>query len=301
MFSKLMLKSILIAVNAGKEILKIYNDKNFNVKIKDDKSPLTTADTKSNQIIMQQLEDTDVVFTDGSKHQLHIICEEMKNVNYEERKNWEYLWHIDPLDGTKEFIKRNGEFTVNIALIHKNYPVLGTIYLPVLDKLYFANKDLGSFKLVRASEFLDSFNTEDKESEYEEEMLNQIIRNSIELPDSKYRHKSSNQNNCSVIASRSHSSKETDEYVDNLRKRFENIEYIGAGSSLKFCFIAEGKADIYPRFFGTWEWDTAAGQAIVESAGGSVICVDTRKRLVYNKKNLKNPFFIAKNFAFANI
>lgn len=243
-----------IAKRAGNEIMKIYQQ-DFEVDYKADNSPLTKADIKSNDMIAESLKD----LYPG----IPILSEENKEVPYNIRKNWEYFWLIDPLDGTKEFVKKNGEFTVNIALIYKNISVLGVIYAPALDLLYYAQKDQGAFK-------------QDKNKKPQR------------LP--IYNHP--NIDTLKVIVSKSHYNRETKEFVNNLKSQYEKIEFINIGSSLKLCLIAEGKADIYPRLAPTMEWDIAAGQTIVEESKGKIIKYKTEEFIRYNKQNLLNPYFI---------
>ena len=240
------------SIEAGKAILEVYNSDDFNVEKKGDDSPLTLADKRAHNVIVSFLEKT----------KLPILSEEGRDIPYEERKNWEYFWMVDPLDGTKEFIKRNGEFTVNIALIKKDRPVLGVVYVPVTEKLYWAAQGLGSHL------------------EYEE-TATQIFSNKITL----------NQKYLKVVASRSHLNEETQQFLDSLIEP----ETVSMGSSLKFTIIAEGKADVYPRFAPTMEWDTAAAQIIVEESGAKVLRQNEDKPLIYNKENLLNPHFIAMN------
>ena len=245
-----------IAKKAGDEIMKIYQQ-DFEVDYKKDKSPLTKADIHSNEVIVKNLEN---LYPD-----IPILSEENKEIPYQIRKNWEYFWLIDPLDGTKEFVKKNGEFTVNMALIHKDIPVLGVIYAPALGILYYAQKDRGAFK-------------QEKNKRPQRLPIYNHIHNDI----------------LKVIVSKSHYNQETKEFVDNLKNQYEKIEFINIGSSLKFCLIAEGKADIYPRLALTMEWDTAAGQAVVEEAGGEVVKFKMKTSLKYHKEDLLNPWFITK-------
>jgi len=247
-----------IAKKAGDEIMKIYQQ-DFEVAYKADNSPLTKADIKSNEIIAESLKD----LYPG----IPILSEENKEVPYNIRKNWEYFWLIDPLDGTKEFVKKNGEFTVNIALIHKDTPVLGVIYAPTPEILYYAQKDRGAFK-------------QEKD------------RRPQRLPICKH---TNNNNILKVIVSKSYYNQETKDFVNNLKNKYKKtIEFIRIGSSLKLCLIAEGKADIYPRLAPTMEWDIAAGQAVVEETSGEVVKHDSTETLKYNKKNIKNPWFVVK-------
>lgn len=243
-----------IAKKAGDEIMKIYQQ-DFDVDYKKDNSPLTKADIGSNEVIIKNLEN----LYPG----IPVLSEENNEIPYKTRKNWEYFWLIDPLDGTKEFVKKNGEFTVNIALIYKNTPILGVIYAPALNLLYYAQKDRGAFK-------------------QEENKMPQ------RLP--TYHHTLNN--NPKVIVSKSHYNQKTREFVNNLKNQYKKIEFISIGSSLKFCLVAEGKADIYPRLAPTMEWDVAAGQVIIEQSGGRVVNFNNKTPLNYNKENLFSPWFI---------
>ena len=253
--------------HAGKEILAIYNGGKYGVTFKDDSSPLTKADLASHSIIKTELSKA---FPD-----LPLMSEEGKSIAYEERRNWDLYFCIDPLDGTKEFIKRNGEFTINLALIEKQRPVVGVVYVPVKDILYIGGSGLGSYRIHDFSKTYTELNG----------MIS--LRNGIEklpLP--------SINNVFTVIGSRSHMNKETEAFIHKLKKKYNTLNIVSAGSSLKFCLIAEGTADVYPRFAPTMEWDTAAGQAIVEGIGGSVINVKNQCVLTYNKHQLLNPSFI---------
>lgn len=253
MLDKIDLKVVLsIARDAGDAIMEIYN-KDFTVDYKDDKSPLTEADLKSNEIICSKLEELYPT--------IPIMSEENKEIPYKERKAWEYYWCIDPIDGTKEFIKKNGEFTINIALIHKNTPVLGVVYAPALKDMYSAKKGNGAFKNGKK--------------------LPLKVNNTPE----KCLH---------VIASKSHLSEETQAFIDELAKTTQNIKQVSKGSSLKLCMVAEGEADIYPRLAPTMEWDTAAADAIVRESGEMTYQYNNECPLIYNKENLLNPWFIVK-------
>ncbi len=243
-------KIVNIAKEAGDAIMEIYQ-KDFKIEYKDDKSPLTEADIKSNEIICDALLKL--------YPNIPIMSEENKQVEYEVRKNWEYYWCIDPIDGTKEFIKKNGEFTVNIALIEKGVPVLGVVYAPVLDDMYKAKKGHGAFK--------------------NGQKLPLYINNTP-------------QNSLKVIASKSHLSQETQAFIDKLAKGTKKIEQVSKGSSLKLVMVAEGAADIYPRMAPTMEWDTAAADAIVRESKKMTYQFDTHEPVVYNKENLLNPWFV---------
>lgn len=252
--------AIQAAVAAGAEILKVYNT-NFAVERKDDNSPLTQADRNANALINNWLKHT----------QIPIISEENRQLDYEERKGWQRCWIVDPLDGTKEFIKRNGEFTVNIALVENEIPVLGVIYVPVTKELYFTAADGKTSKKITLSS--------------EGESVEAILGNAKEI---KPREASSR---ITVVGSRSHLNEETKNFIAGLEK-WNQVALVSKGSSLKFCLVAEGLADIYPRYAPTMEWDTAAGHAICKAVGVSVIDEATGKSMKYNKPNLLNNHFL---------
>ncbi|MGR3176485.1 MAG: 3'(2'),5'-bisphosphate nucleotidase CysQ [Candidatus Anammoxibacter sp.] len=254
-----------IALKAGEEILQVYG-KDFSVEYKADNSPLTLADRQSNEVITGGL--TKIY------PEIPLLSEESKEVPYEERKSWEYFWLIDPLDGTKEFVKKNGEFTVNIALVFNGKPLLGVIYVPVKDTLYFGLEGFGSYKLMNSKKLDNCNNVED------------VIAASQKLPISEL------DKPFTIVGSRSHMSDATREFIERKEAEYGNVDIMSIGSSLKLCMVAEGKADIYPRFGPTMEWDTAAGQAIVEFANGNVLETENNKSLEYNKENLLNPWFI---------
>lgn len=239
-----------IAVKAGDAIMEIYN-KDFQIEQKQDNSPLTEADLKSNEIICEAL--------NSLYPSIPLMSEENKQTDYDTRKNWEYYWCIDPIDGTKEFIKKNGEFTVNIALIHVNTPVLGVVYAPALNDMYSAKKNEGAFK------------------------------NNEKLP---LKTNSNPKEKLSVVASKSHLSSETQEFIDNLDTK--EIEQVSKGSSLKLCMVAEGIADIYPRLAPTMEWDTAAADAVVREAEKMTYQFEKDEPMIYNKEDLLNPWFVVK-------
>lgn len=244
--------AIRAAEAACKEILKVYNTGDFQAEAKGDNSPLTLADKNAHQVISEILEPVG----------LPILSEEGKTIPYEERKNWEYFWMVDPLDGTKEFIKRNGEFTVNIALIHKGSPVLGVVAVPVTGEVYYASKDNGAY-----------LKTSGKESKLE-------IRKPLDLK----------QRNLRVVASRSHMNEETEIFIQSL----DEPSLVSAGSSLKFMLLASDKADVYPRCAPTMEWDTAAAHAVVSEVGFNVFQYGSKDQLVYNKEDLLNPYFLVR-------
>ena len=242
---------VTIAKEAGNAIMKIYKQ-DFEVEYKQDNSPLTIADKKANDIIENGLNQLPV--------NLPILSEEGKDIPYEERKHWEYFWLVDPLDGTKEFVKKNGEFTVNIALIHKDTPVLGVVYAPALGICYWAKQGEGAFKDGQRL----PLKTENQRETYK------------------------------IVASRSHMSDETQAFIDNIDTD-KDKELISIGSSLKICLVAEGEADIYPRLGPTMEWDTGAAHTIVNESNCKLTeysqC-NIKKQLTYNKVNLLNKWFI---------
>ena len=269
-------KAILASIEAGKAILEVYYT-DFSVEHKADNSPLTLADRKSHIIISENLKEFN----------FPILSEEGKQIPYEERRYWENLWIVDPLDGTKEFVKCSDEFTVNVALIKNHQPVLGVIFVPVNKTLYFATRDLGAFKLD-GSRFDKLFGAKKADANHTDRLA-EIIKQSVKLPlkalaDSLF----------VIVGSRSHGLRELDDFVEQKRREYDRVDFMSAGSSLKFCLVAEGNAHVYPRFGPTSEWDTAAGQSIVENAGGQVLEYDSGQPLVYNKENILNPWFIVR-------
>ncbi|MGB7394927.1 MAG: 3'(2'),5'-bisphosphate nucleotidase CysQ [Pricia sp.] len=286
-----LILAIRAAIHAGKEILKIYDLPEIEVEKKNDNSPLTKADMNANRVINKYLWET------GHP----IISEENKQLDFSERKNWATCWMVDPLDGTKEFIKRTGEFTVNIAFCDKGRPILGVIYVPVSRKLYFADVAEGkAYKKVldhghdlptdergmQAELFAEDNRIYPNMEARKEASQKESIHKDGFLEDSP------KQNILRVVGSRSHMNKETSQFIDASKAKYETVEIISRGSSLKFCLVAEGEADVYPRFAPTMEWDTAAGHAICSAVGLQVIAQDTQKELVYNKENLLNPHFL---------
>jgi 3'(2'), 5'-bisphosphate nucleotidase len=258
---QLLMTAVRAAMNASLEILKVYQGE-IRVEMKDDRSPLTLADRNAHTAIASTLAATG----------LPVLSEEGRSIPYEIRKSWERFWMVDPLDGTKEFIKRNGEFTVNIALIDEGKPVMGVILVPVSGKLYFGSASAGAYST---------------ESAVYPDNLARLISVSKRLDGSHERE------DFLVVASRSHLSDETLEYVEKVRVEHPGLGFVSIGSSLKLCLIAEAAADVYPRFGPTMEWDTAAGHALVELSGGYVQEAVTGKPMSYNKEDLLNPWFIA--------
>ena len=278
-----LLTALSAAKSAGRAILEIYHS-DFDVRYKDDQSPLTLADQRSHNIIVAHL-------SNQAGDLFPILSEEGKDIPFEQRSRWKYFWLVDPLDGTKEFVKRIGEFTVNIALIHCNRPVLGVVYVPVKDAFYFAAEGLGAYRLAGGEVFEM---IEDKASEHDTAgWLKMILDRSNKLPHQDPLLPASD-SQLTIVGSRSHPTKELEDFVEAMRKQYEHVKFISAGSSLKLCLVAEGRADIYPRLGPTMEWDTAAGQAIVEQAQGSVLNSETDEPLRYNKENLVNPWFVVK-------
>ena len=250
------------SLEAGKVIMDVY-DTAFDVEIKDDKTPLTEADKKANDVINSYLIPTEIP----------IISEENKQTDYDIRKTWETCWVVDPVDGTKEFIKRNGEFTVNIALVTNGKPVLGVIYVPAVKTIYFANVDNNeAFKA---------------DLESHDVTVETILKQSKPLQP-----KNNNSDRVEVVGSRSHMNQDTLDFVESLKAAGKDVEIVSKGSSLKFCLVAEGNADVYPRYAPTMEWDTAAGQAICNAVGLQVISKETNKPLAYNKESLLNSYFL---------
>ena len=250
---------VKIAKDAGKAIMEIYNQ-DFDIEFKSDNTPLTIADRKANEIIVSALNQLSV--NSFLQQNIPILSEEGRNVPYDERKNWEYFWMIDPLDGTKEFVKKNGEFTINIALIYKNTPIIGVVYSPVLNVCYWAKKDEGAFK------------------------------DGKKLPLKVKKGK----NVYKIVASRSHMSNETKDFIEAIDTDKEKV-IISIGSSLKICLVAEGEANIYPRLAPTMEWDTAAAHAIVNESNAlfnKYIKNGPYQKHLYNKKNLLNDWFVVK-------
>lgn len=254
--------AIQASIEAGEAIMKIY-EKDFEVAYKEDASPLTEADSAANTVIMGYLSSTEIP----------VISEENKQLPYSERKEWTSCWIVDPLDGTKEFIKKNGEFTVNIALVTNGVPQFGVIYVPAVKTLYYGDVTTGKSYRAVLNNVDDAVET--------------IIQYAEEIKPV------ADDTTLRVVGSRSHMSQDTQDFVDSLKENTsKEIEIVSKGSSLKFCLVAEGKADVYPRFAPTMEWDTAAGQAICKAVGLSVIDNTTKKEMIYNKENLLNPYFL---------
>ncbi len=256
-------------ITAGKAVMEIYLN-SYKIEIKKDNSPLTYADLKSNDIITSYL----------AKTSIPLISEESSTVAYEKRRTWDRFWIVDPLDGTKEFIQKNGEFTINIALVENQKPVVGVVFAPATGTLYFSSLNEGAFKII-----LDSKKDYDCE---------EIILKSVPVKTIKNK-------KLVVAASRSHLNLKTIDFVENLKVKYPGTKVINKGSSLKFCLVAEGFASIYPRFGRTMEWDSAAGHAIINEAGGKIITPDNGNELIYNKLEMFNPDFIALDSFHSNL
>jgi 3'(2'), 5'-bisphosphate nucleotidase len=245
---------IALAKEAGQHILRIYRSDSFDVQLKTDHSPLTAADLKSHQVLIDGLRQIS---------DLPVLSEEGAAISWTERQAWSQYWLLDPLDGTKEFLKKNGEFTVNVALIDKGNPILGVVYAPDLELLYYGAVGLGAFKVSKG----------------------QGVPLAIQVAEAPL-----DKSNWRLAGSRSHDSDEFHRFIS----QFRQPDIVILGSSLKMCLVAEGKADVYPRLGPTCEWDTGAAHAIVRAAGGRIVNYETKEELGYNlKESLLNPSFVA--------
>ena len=269
-----LIRISLAALSAGDAIMKIYAT-DFSVEEKSDGSPLTQADRAAHEVIQNAVGGTG----------LPMLSEEGRDIAYSQRKGWQTFWLIDPLDGTKEFVHRRGEFTVNIARIENGRPQMGVVYLPVPKTLYLAARKLGAWRLDK--EGLSILKT--AASGGPGPGWPAVAAEAARLPLT-----GADRRPYTIIGSRSHGSEAVEAFVEKRRKEHGKVAFISAGSSLKFCRVAEGAADIYPRFGPTMEWDTAAGQAVAEAAGAEVVEAGTGRPLIYNKEDLKNPHFIVR-------
>lgn len=258
-----LILALKAALKAGTEILEVYQSE-IAVELKEDLSPLTEADKRSHWVIKKML----------SKTGIPLLSEEGKQIPYEQRKHWNRFWLIDPLDGTKEFIKRNGEFTVNIALIEKDFPIMGVVYVPAKCCLYFGSKETGSYKY--------SFTGKEEVPDNWEAILSHAEKLNGKVFPQKY----------TIVASRSHLSPETEKFIEEKKQKHGDVEIVSAGSSLKLCLVAEGKANVYPRLAPTMEWDTAAGHGVARFAQCKVYDFESGHELHYNKTDLHNPWFV---------
>lgn len=264
--------AVTAAFKGGEKIFEIYAT-DFSVETKSDNTPVTLADKASGLCITELL----------SASGIPVISEEEEILDYSIRKTWKQVWIVDPLDGTKEFVKRNGEFAINIALVEDNKPVIGIIYAPVLKDIYFAYKGGGSYKISQHDMIVELT---------KKNLPDHLFEFSKKLPLRKL------PKTYTVVASRSHLSREINEHLNKLRALYGEIDLISAGSSIKQCWVAEGKAHEYPRFGTTMEWDTAAGQCILEEAGSHLIDLGTNQPMVYNRENMQNNYFMAKAGSF---
>ncbi|MFR9603430.1 MAG: 3'(2'),5'-bisphosphate nucleotidase CysQ [Rikenellaceae bacterium] len=258
------------AIKAGAAIMEIYNSsQTFDISIKSDNTPITAADRAAHNSIKESLGAT----------RIPILSEEGREMRYAERRNWELFWLVDPLDGTVEFIDRNNEFTVNIALMSDKKCIMSVIYVPYLSKLYFAERDNGAYVCVNVAPNSGS------NLSYSEFSISceAIPRSHPPRPNPK------------VAISRSHNTPDTYAHIDRLRTRFPKLEVVEQGSSYKFCMLAEGSVDYYVRTTHTSEWDTAAGELILSEVGGSTLTLDDNQKLQYNKEDLHNPYFVCRS------
>lgn len=255
---------------AGDAVMQVYKS-DFDVALKSDQSPITEADRRSHEILIAQLGDD-----------IPVLSEEGSEIAYEERKEWDLFWLIDPLDGTKEFIKRNGEFTVNVALIEHHRPVAGIVYLPAKEVLYFGGRGFGAYRVSGSA--LDKIR-----NSISGDPMESALGDSVSLPDTE---KTQSSKKIKIVQSHSHVTEQEAEFVVRLKEEFPDLDTASAGSSLKFCLVAEGGADLYPRFGPTMEWDTAAGQCVAESSGCEVLDLQDFCSIRYNRRVLRNGSFM---------
>jgi 3'(2'), 5'-bisphosphate nucleotidase len=255
-------KAIHAALLAGRKIMEVYASNDFKVVIKNDQTPVTLADRNAHNEILKNLESTG----------LPVLSEEGIHLRYSERKNWDLFWMVDPLDGTKEFLKRNDEFTVNIALIKNCQSIAGVVYAPATGELYAGIPEIGAFKLFNP----DGHCT-----------FHSMQHSGKKLPEK------TGQTEFVIIVSRSHMNQKTKEYLETIRKEHESFRLINMGSSMKMCMVAEGTASVYPKLGTTMEWDTAAAHAILKASGKNIFLTNLKTEIRYNKENLQNPHFIA--------
>ena len=259
------------AVRAGAAIMQVYKNRDdYDISLKSDRTPITVADRLAHKTIREYLGPT----------RIPVLSEEGREMLYDERRNWELYWLVDPLDGTVEFIKGNNEFTVNIALMENNVCMAAVIYVPYYEKVYFAERNAGTF--------LKEHIAPDAAADYSYE---RIVVGTRRLPlEAEPSH-----DRLRVALSRSHQTAETREHVARLRERFPDLEIVEQGSSYKFCMRAEGRADYYVRTTHTYEWDTAAGELILAEAGGSTRALPDGRTLCYNEEDLRNPWFVCRS------
>ena len=266
---QLLAKAYNAAVRAGAVILEIYKREDYHVSLKNDSSPLTIADRRAHDTIKEYLGST----------RIPILSEEGREMLYDERKNWELFWLVDPLDGTKEFINGNNEFTVNIALMSDNEAVASVVYVPYISRMFMAVKGGGAY--VKENVVATATSEADFVS---------IGEGLVSLPVA-----TKGNEPMRIAISRSHNTPETFAHINAIRTCVPDVEVVEQGSSYKFCMLAEGTVDYYVRTSNTYEWDTAAGELILEEAGGSTVAIDSGKHLAYNKELLNNPHFVCRS------
>lgn len=271
-YKQLLQLAVTAAFAAGEEILRIYLT-DFRVETKSDNTPVTIADKASGKCIAQIL----------AQSGYPVISEEEEVPPYHKRRDWPFVWIVDPLDGTKEYVKKNGEFAVNIALVERGRPVVGVIYAPVLKDLYFGCRDCGSYKVTHNEMVVELMKKTLPENLFEYSKKLPLLK-----PPKDY----------TVVASRSHLSSEINAHIEDLKNVYGQVNMINIGSSIKQCWVAEGRAHEYARFGLTMEWDTAAGQCILEEAGCQLIDLQTDLPMIYNKEDLRNNYFIARHRSF---
>lgn len=265
----LLIHAYNAAIRAGARIIDIYRGGDFTVDLKSDHTPITIADRDAHELIKKYLSQT----------RIPLLSEEGRDLLFEERRNWDLFWMVDPLDGTKEFIKGNGEFTVNIALMYNNEPVIGVIYVPYINKMYFALKGKGCYL---KSDIRPTHDAQFNLQQLWTDTQSLPIRDGANAP-------------IRIAVSRSHNTEETFDHIDRLRREYPDAETVEQGSSYKFCMLAEGTVEIYFRTSDTYEWDTAAGEIILSEAGGATQSFDGNIGLQYNKPSLLNPHFICRS------
>lgn len=266
----LLPKAYNAALRAGAAILEIYDSgEQQNIDLKSDLTPITLADRRAHAVIREYLAET----------RIPLLSEEGRELLYAERKPWDLYWMVDPLDGTKEFLKGNGEFTVNIALMVDNKPAFGVVYVPYKSRMYFSDPALGAFRSCSVAA--------DASAELE---YSQLFERVEMLPVTAARNEP-----LRVAVSRSHNTKETYAHIEEMKKDFPGLEIMEQGSSYKFCLIAEGTVDYYVRTSDTYEWDTAAGDAVLEAAGGQTLSLPGQTPLQYNQESLVNPHFACRS------
>ena len=276
----LLQTALLASLEAGEEIMRIYTDpkQDFGIERKADNSPLTLADKASHRVIMNYLAATPIP----------VLSEEGRHLPYEERSGWDCLWVVDPLDGTKEFIKKNGEFTVNVALVQQGAPVLGVVYVPATRVLYYGIVGEGAWKCT-----VPALGSALPEADSLAAFLSQGAPSAGKSPfGGEQLPVGQGHDIFTVVASRSHMSPETQAYIQEMERVHGQVRTVSSGSSIKICLVAEGVADAYPRYAPTMEWDTAAGDAVARAAGRAVRNAENGKPLLYNKPDLLNSWFL---------